>query len=355
MAETKTEMAKSLLVRYIRDQKMSRGDRLPGQDFLRRNLKFGTTTISAAIRELRDDGVVEVQDKIGVFVIDPNANGHTGRTVALTAIHLENSSFYSVLSSLLQVQLMRLGCQMRLFCAESLGRTQCQVDDFPGLRRCIENGEIQGIVHIDDFLEKSLNYLQKKKIPTLMVGGANASWEKCGIFIDQTGTMRMAAEKLHEMGMRRPGLVVHRTVVEDIRGEFGSLVRELWGKTAEPVIFSGNHYHDGGRIAKEFASMSEAKRPDSLIILDDIIGGTLTAELALRLPPEKLPVGAIMRGIQLNIPFALPRKIYYDIDFVDFAARAAELIFKAMKTNILDSGRTIFTPSITNYELKITN
>ena len=46
MTERKTEQAKSLLVRYIRDQQMKRGDRLPPQDFLRKTFKFGTATIS---------------------------------------------------------------------------------------------------------------------------------------------------------------------------------------------------------------------------------------------------------------------------------------------------------------------
>ena len=106
MTERKTEQAKSLLVRYIRDQQMKRGDRLPPQDFLRKTFKFGTATISAAINELKDDGVLEVRDKVGVFVIDPNADGHAGRTIGITMRHAENSLYYSCILTALQMRLV---------------------------------------------------------------------------------------------------------------------------------------------------------------------------------------------------------------------------------------------------------
>ena len=115
MTERKTEQAKSLLVRYIRDQQMKRGDRLPPQDFLRKTFKFGTATISAAINELKDDGVLEVRDKVGVFVIDPNADGHAGRTIGITMRHAENSLYYSCILTALQMRLVEEGCMIRLF------------------------------------------------------------------------------------------------------------------------------------------------------------------------------------------------------------------------------------------------
>ena len=69
MAGVKTGLVKQALVRYIRERELRRGDRLPPQGTLRKSLGFGTATIAAAIHELKEDQVLEVRDKIGVFVV----------------------------------------------------------------------------------------------------------------------------------------------------------------------------------------------------------------------------------------------------------------------------------------------
>ena len=68
MTERKTERAKQLLVRYIRDRQLKNGDKLPPQNELRRIFRYGAATICSAVNALRDDGVLEVRDKVGVFV-----------------------------------------------------------------------------------------------------------------------------------------------------------------------------------------------------------------------------------------------------------------------------------------------
>ena len=58
MAGIKTEMAKQAIVRYIRENGVKPGEKLPSQDALRKVLGFGGATIGAAINELKDDGVL---------------------------------------------------------------------------------------------------------------------------------------------------------------------------------------------------------------------------------------------------------------------------------------------------------
>ena len=65
MTERKTERAKQLLVRYIRDRQMTNGDKLPPQNELRRIFRYGAATISSAINALKSDGVLDVRDKVG--------------------------------------------------------------------------------------------------------------------------------------------------------------------------------------------------------------------------------------------------------------------------------------------------
>ena len=114
MAEQKTEHVKRMIVRYIREQQLKSGERLPSQDFFRKKFSCGTTTVRAAIEELKNDGVLEVRDKVGVYVIDPNADGHTASVIGICAIY-SDSPYYCCLLCAIQSHLNRLGCMARLF------------------------------------------------------------------------------------------------------------------------------------------------------------------------------------------------------------------------------------------------
>lgn len=341
MAENKTEQAKQLIVRYIRDQKMMSGDRLPGQGFFREKFRYGTTTIAAAVRELRDDGVLDVRDKIGVFVVDANANGHIGRTVAVTAVHLEDSMFYSVLSSFLQVHLIRSGNLMRLFCCQAPSpKGSFSIDDYPGLQRCVDGGEIQGIIHLDDFEPKAGNYLKKNGIPSLKIGSTLSA---DGIRIDFSTIMKQALAKIRSIGCRRPGLIVNAYLFEALESEFKNQCCELWGSVSS-AVFSGYNINDGRRIMQEYMNLPREKRPDGLVIMDDILGGTVAAELASVLLPDEMPAAVILRNLQLAIPFPFRRRYYYDVDLNELALIATGVINKAMKTGSLEHVSISYLP-----------
>jgi DNA-binding LacI/PurR family transcriptional regulator len=351
MAESKTEQAKQLLVRYIHDKKMERGSRLPGQDFFRREFKYGTTTIGAAIRELQKDGVLDVRDKIGAYLLDPNANGYMGRTIALTAMHLGNSAFYSALSSFIQVKLMNRGCLMRLFYCEKPGvKTLCSIDDFSGLRRCIDNGEIQGVIHIDDFDKDTEGFLREMNIPAISIGGANTAAAKCGIFINQLDVMRHGAETLKSIGIKRPAVLNNRTLFKHFKNDFEAIIKKLWSNSTSSVFYSAYDAQGGRELAESFAQLPSDERPDGIIIMDDIVGGAFTSELALRLNASQLPKAVVMRNKQLNIPFSLSEILYYDVDLLKFAEEASNIIYKAMQCSIMDSGYAIFEPELNKTE-----
>ena len=342
MSENKTEQAKQLIVRYMRDQKMKRGDRLPGQVFFREKFGYGTTTIARAIRELRDDGVLDVRDKIGVFVVDAEANGHIGRTVAVTAVHLENNIFYSVLSTLLQLHLVRSGNLMRLFCCQPPSRKGIfSIDEYPGLRRCVEDGEIQGIVHLDDFENETETYLREKHIPALKIGSIFTGG---GIFIDTQTLMHQALDRIYSAGVRCPGIILNTYLRNYLGSEFRSRAVSLWPNTPLFPIFSGYNAADGIAIMREYMALPQKHRPDGLIIMDDILGGSASAELAKVLSPSEMPLAVIMRNIQLAIPFPFRRSCYYDIDLDELTALAAGMINRAMQTGILEYAAFSYLP-----------
>ena len=83
MSKTKIDQVKRMLVRYIRDNMLQVGDRIPPQVQLREMFHCGVTTITSVIQELTREGMLSVRDKVGVFVQNPNASGIYGRTVGL--------------------------------------------------------------------------------------------------------------------------------------------------------------------------------------------------------------------------------------------------------------------------------
>lgn len=339
MAENKTEQAKQLIVRYIRDQQMNSGDRLPAQGFFRELFRYGTTTISAAIRELQDDGVVDVKDKVGVFVVDANANGHIGRTVAVTAVYLEESMFYSVLSSFLQVQLARSGNMMRLFCCKTpCPKGNLSINDFPGLQRCIDADEIQGIIHLDDFNTETINFLKTREIPTLHIGSYISV---DGIRMNYSAMMDQALDKLYAIGCKKIGMIVNTHLLESLGTEFKNRCKTL-GVT--PEVFTGYNVNDGKRIMIEYMNTMPEHRHDGLIITDDILGGAFAAELATVLPPNEMPTAIILRNIQLAIPFPFRHKYFYDIDLNKLALMATDIINNAMKTGNLEHVNISYLP-----------
>ncbi len=338
MTERKTEQAKSLLVRYIRDQQMKRGDRLPPQDFLRKTFKFGTATISAAINELKDDGVLEVRDKVGVFVIDPNADGHAGRTIGITMRHAENSLYYSCILTALQMRLVEEGCMIRLFRYQKETERKgifFQIDDFPGLRRSLENQELQGLIHLDDFSMQSLKFIRSKKVPLVFVGSLGGIAPN-GVVYDQARTMREIGIRLKRENPRRPALICQPSVLKCVQDHF----QEAFGH--DKKIYAGSSIPDAEKIADEILRMPDRERHDWIIYMDDILALAVTSRLAVSLPPEKLPRAVIMRNLQFQMRYPAKDPIFYDSNLSEFASIGVSLLMGAMKEGKLDAGKVYY-------------
>ncbi len=328
--QTQTDLVKRSLVSYILDAKLEVGKKLPPQAELRRRLGVGNATISKAIDELRQDGVLEVRDKVGVFLLDPNADGHICRNVAVLSIRLRDSMFASILTSFLQLELMKSGCQMNIFCLKQSNlKIRAGLTDLPGLRRSIESGEIQGVIHLDDLGADVEALVAAAGIPALKLGGTNIP-QRNGIYFDYKDLLCRAMGRLWSSGVTRPSLLLPPVLVNFVKPDYLELLKRFPGNP-KCCILPGYDVENGCALAHEFAAMPPETRPDGIIILDDIVGGGFCSELALLLPPSQLPLGAILRSQQLNISFALPRKVFYDIDLSEYASIICNRIVNDMK------------------------
>lgn len=341
MFESKTERTKQLLVRYIRDSKMKRGDKLPPQNQLRKLFNSGAVTVSSAINTLKKDGVLEVKDKVGVFVIDPYADGHTGRVIGITMLSIGDNLYYSCLLTCIQMLLVENGCKVRLFRTYKEINTErilFDIDDFPGLRRSLEGEEIQGLIHFDDFTKEALDFIKNKNIP-LIFAGSQGGITNNGVFFDHQGILRAAYKKVKENGALRPALICQTS----IRKCLDNIFTEIGGNVE--YIFSQKSANQCVELAKNLLNIPKEKRPDWLIFLDDFQALALLSTLSCSLPPEEMPGAVVMCNLPSQFYYPVRQIILFDSNLEEFSKIVVELLIEAMTSGQLETGKVLYLPS----------
>jgi DNA-binding LacI/PurR family transcriptional regulator len=338
-AITKTAQAKQLLVRYIHEHHLLAGDRLPSQDTFRRAFKFGTTTINSAICELKSEGVLDVRDKVGVYVLDPTAAGHTSYTVALVSRHSEYNLFYASLLTTLQHTLTACGYMVRLFHTtaelENSLHPLMALDEFPGLLRNIESGAIHGIIHMDDFTQSSLDFVRERHIPCIFLGSEGDGIATNGVFLSPAAAVIKACLRIKEFNPRRIALACHQAVMKRCRAAMESIFP---GRTE---YYTCNGSHDGRIFAESLLAMNAGQRPDWLIFPDDIVALAATSHLARRLPVEQVPRCVIFSALRHQLCFSINNAIYFDSSLKACVNSAVSLLQKAFSQNNMAPGRVI--------------
>ena len=323
MAEQKTEHVKRMIVRYIREKQIKSGERLPSQDFFRRQFACGTTTVRAAIEELKNDGVLEVRDKIGVYVIDPNADGHAASEIGICAVY-SDSPYYCCLLCALQSHLIQSGCMAHLFFKYKPdprdNTLYYDVSDFPGLARSVENKILDGLIHLDDFNDYSLRFFAKAGIPTLSAAGLPLSENSVTYGLSEI--LRRMCAKLKKMNVKRPALVSVKATEHFI----DPLFLECTG--GKGILLSNDAFAKGDLFVKKFLAIPEEERPDMVLYMDDILAQSITSQLVFRLPHDKLPRAMILRNKQLRATFAVENPVFFNMDLDDFAALIVNTLMK---------------------------
>ncbi len=318
MAGIKKELVKQAIVRHIREGALKAGDRLPTQEELRRKLGCGSATIAAAFHDLQADGVIEVRDKIGVFVITPGADGYTGREIGLAINAVEVSAFRSCLANLIQVRLAERGWRtIPFFCMEPNLSGKLKLSVFPGLRRSIEQKRIEALVTLGDFNSASLNFFRNRKLPTVFVGSLETNLMR--VVIDMPEFLRAALDQLRKAGCRRPGLLLSEALRPQLEPEF------LAEAGVPELVFSGTYVSDGAAAARQIAQLPAVERPDGMIIFDDTLASSFTAEL-YRCRAANPPRVVILRNRQNPMDFAANAPIFFEVDLNELAGMTSKFL-----------------------------
>jgi DNA-binding transcriptional regulator YhcF (GntR family) len=162
----RTESARNALITYIHDHGLTTGDRLPAYAQLRSEFGFGSQTIAAAVDSLCKLGVLEVRDKVGLFVADPNGGHLTGRTVAVAVRALTGSAYAATLAGFIQKLLTEKSCRCLTFYQSTspADSPYPALAEFPGLEQAVSEQRCDGIISLCPFSGNDRKHLQKLNI-----------------------------------------------------------------------------------------------------------------------------------------------------------------------------------------------
>lgn len=280
-----TEMVKKQLISLIREDELKIGDQLPPQAELRKKLGAGSHTIQRAIETLATAGIFEVRPHKGVFIKQLETDGFIGHEIGLVCMWRTYSPASASLMQCLQLQMHSKACQCKLFLRNFSEMTRVDsLSYFDGLKRCIEQKQIQGLISTVSFDKEAWAFFREHDLPVVSLGSAafNAGFKVSdGVDLDDMfGQSR-------KRGFRRPAVIFCGfPVTEQIRKKF------IWNCSLDPEIFccsltpemevEDRLYQWTGdlhKILHQFAGMPKKVRPDVLLIPDDIITSIAHREL----------------------------------------------------------------------------
>ena len=337
---SRTEQVRQALICCLQDLQLKPGDALPTQAVLREKLHVGAVTVQRAIAALADAGILEVRPHKGVFVRQFRTEGFVGREIGLVCLW---RTFYPAAASMLQclqLQLHRKACQCKLFLRNFSEMTEVDsLSYFDGLKRCVESGEIQGLITTVSFDDEAWAFFRKHKLPVVSLGSASRNG---GYKVTGEDCLPDFFELARERGFRRPALFHSGyPLTGHVRKLFASRTglpveqycRILWPDMIEEdeLVIPEAKLRESLR---EFSAMPKSKRPDVLLIPDDILCSFVYREVqALRLSGSSWdPHFIYLANRQIPI---LPRDgsigDCFENDIMEQAEAAAELLLNVIR------------------------
>ncbi len=332
MAGTKTEMVKEALVRLIADERLGCGDKLPSQNDLRQLLNVGSTTISNAIRSLAEDNVVELRDKVGVFVKKHGLDGHTGRNVGIL-VNVSNSIYIHILVSRMQKKLQEENCHVLIFSCPA-DKDSKRLGNYPGLMRNIKQKSISSLLITCELFDSEHELLANSGLSSL------SCWERgeyASCQIDLRRYLLEAFENLTGRGARRPALLergYRRS--RDAEALFAELLAGL-----NPALDYRDYYvmnsgfSHGRDVVAELLAMPEEQRPDALIITSDVVmQGILTwlYRLQTGATAQYMPAAAAILNKQNPVMPLADNVAIFELDIFEQADAAVEMLLEAERS-----------------------
>lgn len=318
----RVESARNALITYIHDNGLSTGDRLPAYAKLRAEFGFGSQTIAAAVDSLCSLGVLEVRDKVGLFVADPHGGNLTGRTVAVAIRNLTGSAYAATLAGFIQKLLSEKNCRCLTFfqTTDPADSPSPALTEFPGLEQAVFEHRCDGIISLCEFSAADRKRLEHSGIPCCFIGDDDHETMPLSVVIEVKRFINDATAALKNSGCRK----IIQLCASDEQ-------LNLRGNTLPALV--GSSYSGGAKIAGILLDMPENARPDGVVSDDDtIVSGMLAELIARQLPQIKyLPQVATIIHAELGETYPSDRMILFRQDIEKYASLAVDLLLDVLK------------------------
>ena len=328
----KVEFARDALVTLIHDRKMVTGDRLPAYSVLRETLGLGSQTIAEAVNLLSGAGVLEVRDKVGIFVKDPDGGLLTGRTIAVAVRPIEGSAYGATLCAFIQKLRSERNCRCLTFFRSSHSSAEAELAEFPGLEQAVKEHDCDGVITLCPFSEQALGAMKKQGIRCCFIGDDDRDTKDFGVVIKVADFLRDAHENLKKNGCRN---IIQLAVSTEQLASRSS--------TGIPGMI-GVSYEGGAAVAEQLLEMDPAERPDGIISDDDIVvSGFLAKLFASQFPDIKyLPVIATIVHLELGERYPSGRMMLYQQSIEEYAGLAVDLLLSALRGKEINQKRVVY-------------
>ncbi|MBQ7696433.1 MAG: GntR family transcriptional regulator [Lentisphaeria bacterium] len=328
----KVEFARDALVTLIHDRKMNSGDRLPAYSVLREDLGLGSQTIAGAVNLLSEAGVLEVRDKVGIFVKDPDGGLLTGRTIAVAVRPIEGSAYGATLCAFIQKILSERNCRCLTFFRSSQKTAGAELSEFPGLEQAVLEHRCDGVITLCPFSPRAVDAMKKQGIRCCFVGDDDLEVLDFGVVIEVGRFIGSAVRGLRKAGCRR---IIQFAVSED----------QLRSRSAGNVPgMIGVSYEGGAAIAGKLLAMKPDERPDGIISDDDIVVSGFLAQLfSSQLPDVRyLPMIATIIHRELGERYPSDRMLLYEQSIGEYAGLAVDLLLAALRGKEVPGSRIVY-------------
>ena len=329
----KVEFARDALVTLIHDRNLQSGDRLPTYTALRNELGLGSQTIAGAVGLLCEAGVLEVRDKVGIFVKNPAGGLLAGRTIAVAVRELEGSAYAATLASYIQRFLNEQNCRCLTFYRRTgAGGERPGIEEFPGLGQTLNEHRCDGVLTLCPFSDSSLAQIARLGIPCCFIGDDDQHFIHFGVVIEVKRFLNEAAELLKKRGC---GKIV----------QFAISPQQLALRSGCGLPgYVGMSYAGGAAIAKKLLELPASQRPEGVISDDDTVVSGFLSELTRRQYPKisYMPEIATIVHRELGENYPSDRMLLFEQSIGEYANMAVTLLLEQLRGQNIEKKRIVY-------------
>ncbi|MGI5870306.1 MAG: GntR family transcriptional regulator [Kiritimatiellia bacterium] len=336
------------LVQWIHSRSLGTGDTLPSQAELRDSMGFHNNTINAAMAILTECGIVTRKRKTGTVVENAEAPiPGLWRVGVVVPPQVSCGAFYTQLQMMVLARLAAAGVAVELFAdtgVETIG-SAVTFRRFRGLEAAHADRRIEGLFTPVAIAGEDWSLCARQGLAISHAG----AWEDApaGVVIEQGKMVEEAVAMLVQRGCRSVG-------IGSVRGPHPGHVRFLEGfrrataaaglaENAASSFSGGAGAHGGSRIAGQLLALPAHRRPQGLIVVNDLVASGLCAVIAST--SDYRPAIVVQTNRQAPLAFALP-VIHCEVDVEELASRSVANLLARMRNPALPLRREWAFPHV---------